>query len=120
MARRVALGMALALCAFPFWPATAAPPASAQNDYPTAARADYVFACMASNGGTREALQRCSCAIDVIASLLPYADYEEAETVLRMRHLTGGYLAQTFRGTQANAFVRRLQDAQAEADIRCF
>ncbi len=90
------------------------------NDYPTAARADYVFACMAVNGGTQEALQRCSCSIDVIATLLPYDAYEQADTVLRMRRLAGGYLAQTFRVPQATAFVERLQEAQAEADVRCF
>ncbi|HET8995870.1 MAG TPA: hypothetical protein VFN42_04320 [Acetobacteraceae bacterium] len=117
MARPVVLGIALALCALPLWPALAGP---STNDYPTEARADYVFACMATNGGTREALQRCSCVIDVIAGLLPYGDYEKAETVLRMRHLTGGYLAQTFHVPQANVFVERLQDAQAEGDVRCF
>ena len=35
------------------------------------ARADYVFACMKTNGETRRALERCSCSIDVIASILP-------------------------------------------------
>jgi hypothetical protein len=102
--------------------AKAAPGAAggAINDYPTAARADYVFACMSVNGGTEEALNRCSCSIDVIASLLPYQDYERAETVLRMRHLAGGYLAETFRTAEANAFVQHLQEAQAEAEVRCF
>ena len=38
------------------------------NDYPTVARADYVFGCMASNGQTRDALEKCSCSVDVIAS----------------------------------------------------
>ncbi len=90
------------------------------NDYPTSARADYVFACMAVNGGSQEALQRCSCAIDVIASLLPYDQYERADTVLRMRRLAGGYLAETFRGEEASGFVRQLQEAQAEAEVRCF
>ncbi|MEM7237919.1 MAG: hypothetical protein AAF501_08865, partial [Pseudomonadota bacterium] len=42
------------------------------NDYPTIARADYVFACMASNGQTREVLERCSCSIDVISTILSY------------------------------------------------
>jgi hypothetical protein len=41
------------------------------NDYPAAARADYVFACMKTNGDTRQALEKCSCSIDVIASILP-------------------------------------------------
>lgn len=90
------------------------------NDYPTAARAEYVFACMATNGGTRDALQRCSCSIDVIASLLPYEDYVNAETVLRMRRNTGGYLADTFRSLAATRMLRGLQEAEAEADVRCF
>ena len=100
-------------------PAPAAEP-GATNDYPTAARADYVFACMAVNGGSQEALRQCSCAVDVIASILPYHDYEEADTVLSMRQLGGGYLAQTFRVKQSNEMVERLQEAQAEADVRCF
>ena len=48
------------------------------NDYPTSARADYVLGCMAANGNTREALLKCSCAIDTIASLMPYSHYEQA------------------------------------------
>jgi hypothetical protein len=90
------------------------------NLYPTAARAEYVFACMASNGQTQDALRRCSCAIDVIASILPYGRYEEAETVLRMRRSGGGYLGEVFRSGLSNAMVRDLEEAQAEAEIRCF
>lgn len=89
------------------------------NDYPTAARADYVFACMNENGGSQQALNRCSCAIDVIATLLPYKDYEDADTVLRMQQSTG-YLANEFRSDVAKNIVRQLQEAQAEATVRCF
>jgi hypothetical protein len=88
--------------------------------YDTATRADYVFGCMATNGGTQEALQRCSCAIDVIATLLPYQQYEKAETVLRMRQTAGGYLGQEFRSASANGMVRDLEEAEAEAEVRCF
>ena len=73
--------------------------AAGVNDYPTAARAEYVFACMTSNGQTQEALNRCACAIDTIAAAVPYDAYVKAETVLRMRHEGGGYLAQEFRVT---------------------
>ena len=52
------------------------------SDYPTSARADYVLGCMASNNQTRAALDHCSCSIDVIASILPFDKYEEAETIL--------------------------------------
>ncbi|MGI9423372.1 MAG: hypothetical protein ACR2PA_09270, partial [Hyphomicrobiaceae bacterium] len=45
------------------------------NDYPTTVIADYVFGCMASNGQTRQALEKCSCSIDVIASLLSHEQY---------------------------------------------
>ncbi|GAN78281.1 hypothetical protein [Acidisphaera rubrifaciens] len=99
----------------------ALPGAGAVNDYPTAARADYVFACMSVNGGSREALDHCSCSIDVIASILPYARYEKAETVLSMRQgLVGGYLGEEFRQSEANDIVRALKEAQAEAEVRCF
>jgi hypothetical protein len=93
---------------------------SLTNDYPTQARAEYVFACMASNGQTQQALRQCACSIDVIASVLPYDKYEQAETVLRMRRTGGGYLVEMFRTGMANDMVRDLEEAQAEGEIRCF
>lgn len=95
-------------------------PAGGVNDYPTAVRAEYVFACMTTNGQTHEALTRCACAIDTIAAAVPYDAYEKAETILRMRHEGGGYLAQEFRVTTSNNMLRQLQEAQAEADVSCF
>lgn len=90
------------------------------NDFPTAARADYVFACMAANGQTREALVRCSCSVDVVASILPYDRYEQAETVLMMRQGVG-QAASTFRANAAmDEMVADLRRAQAEAEMRCF
>lgn len=90
------------------------------NDYPTVARADYVFACMKSNGDTRQALEQCSCSIDVIASILPYENYVSAEAVLRMVQVPGERSAM-FRSTApAKAAVDDLRRAQAEAEVRCF
>lgn len=89
------------------------------NDYPTATRADYVFACMAVNGQTHEALDRCSCAIDVVASILPYQDYVSAETVLRMQQAKS-FLAMEFQTDAAKQIVRRLHEAEAEGEVRCF
>jgi len=99
-----------------------APNARAQdlNDYPTSARAEYVFACMKANGDTRPALDRCSCSIDIIASILPYERYVTAETVLSMSQTIGNLGAQ-FRSTeQARTAVNDLRRAQAEAEVRCF
>jgi hypothetical protein len=61
----------------------AAPPSS--TGYPTEALADYVIGCMAANGQTQDALRRCSCSMDTIASVLPYDDYVKAQTVIAMR-----------------------------------
>lgn len=102
--------------------ALGAAPAGAQavNDYPTNARAEYVFACMATNGQSRAALDRCSCAIDQIAEVLSYDDYVEAETVLRMQQTTGER-AGMFRGMpQMSAITADLKRAEAEAEILCF
>ena len=90
------------------------------NDYPTAVRADYVFACMATNGQTREMLDRCSCSIDLIASILPYEQYEQAETVLSMRRVGGERMAFFKNAVLAEKMVADLRRAQAEAEVVCF
>ncbi|MEM7057597.1 MAG: hypothetical protein AAF557_08410 [Pseudomonadota bacterium] len=90
------------------------------NDYPTAARADYVFGCMAANGQSRDVLQKCACSVDVIASILTYEDYVAGETVLRMRQGQGERMA-IFRTAEGpKSAVTELRRAQAEAEIRCF
>ena len=55
----------------------------------------------------------------MIASVLPYEKYEQAETVLRMRR-SGGYLGEMFRTGLTKNMVRDLEEAQAEGEIRCF
>lgn len=94
--------------------------AQSANDYPTEARADYVFGCMAVNGQTREALTRCSCSIDVIASILPYEKYVEAETVLSIQRLRSERTAMLRNAEGAKNAVVDLRRAQAESEIRCF
>ena len=102
--------------------ALAAGPALADgNDYPTSARADYVIGCMAANGNTREALLKCSCAIDTIASLMPYSHYEQAETALSLQAGGGvGGRVGLFRDPpQIKAVIEELHRAQAEANLQC-
>lgn len=90
------------------------------NDYPTAARADYVFGCMKANGETREILQKCACSIDVIASLIPYDHYVATETILSMSQVAGP-VGSEFRSTEeAKLELEKFRRAQAEAEIRCF
>jgi hypothetical protein len=90
------------------------------NDYPTVARADYVFACMKAGGETRHRLEQCSCSIDIIASILPYDRYVTAETLLSLAQIPGER-GGTFRSTEhAKAALNDLRRAQAEAEVRCF
>lgn len=99
-----------------------AQPAAAENDYPTPARVDFVIGCMAANNNTHEAMLKCSCAIDTIASLMPYADYEMAETALSMQAGTlGGDRVGLFREPpQMKAVIEELRRSQAEANLKCF
>jgi hypothetical protein len=96
------------------------PGAAELNDYPTAARADYVFACMKTNGETRQALEQCACSIDVIASILPYDRYLSAETFLSLSQVPGRFGAMFQSPEQARAATNDLRRAQAEARVRCF
>jgi len=110
------------LTALSLWLAAALPtnPANAAGDYPTDIIVDYVLGCMKSNGQTRKVLERCSCSIDVIASIVPYERYESAETFKRMSQTTGEASGLFRESAAAKAAGAELRRAQAEADIRCF
>ena len=100
-------------------------PAQAQqrrpaNDYPTAARADYVIGCMTGNNFKREFLDRCACGIDTIADIMTYEDYELAETILRMQQGGLGARSAMFRDTPvAKEKTEQLRRAQAEVTLAC-
>ena len=105
--------------------ATAVPTATVavelpQNDYPTSARADYVFACMQTNGQTRDALERCSCSVDAVAAIIPYAEYESTQTIMSVGQRPGDN-SEVFRSYGPfKEQVKKLKTAQVEAELRCF
>jgi hypothetical protein len=90
------------------------------NDYPTSARAEYVFGCLKANGESRQAIEQCSCSIDIIASIMPYDRYVTAETVLSMSQVRGNLGGQFRTSEQATSALNDLRRAQAEAEVRCF
>jgi hypothetical protein len=90
------------------------------NDYPTSARAEYVFGCIKANGETRQAIEQCSCSIDVVASIVPYDRYVTAETVLSMSQVRGNLGGQFRTSEVAASALNDLRRAQAEAEVRCF
>lgn len=88
--------------------------------YPTEVLADYVIGCMAANGQTHDVLRRCSCSIDAIASKLSYDDYVNASTVLSMRGQSGERASLFNEVKILRETVKKLREAQVEADFECF
>ncbi len=74
---------------------------------------------MLANGQTRDVLDKCSCSIDIIASILPYDQYVEAETVMSLR-LRGGESVAQMHGPIMKEKVHQLKLAQIEGELRCF
>ena len=119
MARMHSLFRSGVLLAIPVIVAVTQARAEDLNDYPTSARADYVFGCMKANGETQQLLQKCSCSIDVIASIIPYDRYVTTETILSLSQVPGR--ASEFRSTEpARLVLQEFRRAQAEAEICCF
>lgn len=96
------------------------PAGQTATDYPTTAIADYVFGCMAASGESREALFRCSCSFDVMASILPYSKYEQAETILSVGRQGGEATSMLRSNPQLKEIVAEMRRAQAEGEVRCF
>lgn len=113
-------GTVLAIAGIAFAATATAAFAAVENDFPTAARADYVFACMAGNGQTQEMLYKCSCSIDSIAGKISYDQYVEAETVIRMRAIAGEKTAAFRDAPSTQEAIDLLNRAQAEAELQCF
>ena len=94
--------------------------AALANDFPTAARVDYVIGCMAANGQDQIVMSKCACSIDYIAERMTFAEYTEIETIKRMRLVAGeraGIFREVPRITDA---MNHFQLLQVEADLQCF
>jgi hypothetical protein len=119
MKTQYATALALALAA-PL--ALAQPKPAPTNDYPTLTRYHFIEECMARQGGKNyDNLYRCSCAIDVIAHVLPHKTFEEADTAEKLARMAGerGHIMRD--QPQALKELRlRYGEAKAEADRKCF
>ncbi len=92
-----------------------------KNDYPTAARADYVIGCLMDHQFKHDALDPCACKIDVIADQLTYDEFERANTVLGVQRNGGlGRANELFRDTPtAHQTMSEFRKAEAEAAKSC-
>jgi hypothetical protein len=75
---------------------------------------------MQTNGQSRDVLEKCSCSIDAIAALLPYSEYEAAQTIMSISQ-TPDRNTELFRDYGPyKERVKELKRAQVEAELRCF
>lgn len=91
------------------------------NDYPTAERVLYVEECMRQHPGPHfEMLNKCSCALDRIASEVPLDNFIEMNTASNANSI-GGERGNTIRDTeQLQKDIRRYRQLQATAKKSCF
>ncbi len=99
--------------------AAAAPQAFA-HDYPTSERVVYVQACMRDNPGPHyEMLNKCSCAIDKIASEVPFDDFVTMSTAANANSI-GGERGNVIRDSDAmQKQIRSFRSIQAAAKKSC-
>jgi hypothetical protein len=91
------------------------------KSYPTAVVADYVLGCMLANGVTPEILQKCSCSVDFIAASVPYDEYVQVETLMRLQQAEGAGRNAVYKdSTWSKAVIAHFRDVQAESTLRCF
>ena len=90
------------------------------NDFPTLARAEFVFACMSSNASNRDFMAKCSCAVDEIAKRISYEEYAQAEAIARLWE-GASPREEAFKSVGlSKERMDKLFRAQAASELECF
>lgn len=117
--RRSMLGLLMiALSTAALWPAIAAWGERPVNDYPTAARVEYVNECIAHQRDSLANVYQCSCVIDRIAETLTYDEFVEAITYARYAGLpgeAGGIFRDPDEGRKKGRRFREIEQQAQEA-----
>lgn len=109
------------LTALGFALATAAASAAPANDYPTSDRVLFVQDCMKAHPGPYfEMVNKCSCAIDVIADEASHDEFVSMQTSINAISIAGegGGVFRDNDGVKAS--IKRYKDLQARAYKACF
>jgi hypothetical protein len=95
--------------------------AAAANDFPTADRVIYVQDCIKNNPGPHfEMINKCSCALDALASKVKYNDYVTMTTIVNAMSI-GGERGNDLRDNETlKPQVKRYRDLQAQVQKACF
>lgn len=89
------------------------------NDYPTAARVEYVNECIVRHDSRLSSLYQCSCVIDRIAARLKYDAFLEASTFARYASLPGEGGALFRDSDEARRQGKLYRDLEADAYRTC-
>lgn len=99
----------------------AASPWAAAFDYPTAARVEYVQACMKEHPGTYyEMLNKCSCALDHLAEKVPYDDFVSMSTATNANSIAGERGNAIRDSEPLQKQIREFRKLQSTAREGCF
>ncbi|MGH7185214.1 MAG: hypothetical protein ACREIB_02910, partial [Pseudomonadota bacterium] len=106
----------------PFLPAALEPKEMAKgSDFPTRARVEFVLACMREYQAlAKEAMYKCSCAVDAIAAKVDYDTWVDLSTVANATTIAGergGVMRDLKDGRKMIARFREIQD---NAKKSCF
>ncbi len=91
------------------------------HDYPTAARVEYVQACMRDHPGSYyEMLNKCSCVLDHLAAQVSYDDFVSMSTATNANSI-GGERGNTIRDSESlQKQIREFRKLQSTAREGCF
>jgi hypothetical protein len=91
------------------------------NDFPTVDRVLYVQECVRNNPGPNyEMVNKCSCALDRLASEVKFADYVNMTTITNAVSI-GGERGSTLRDNETiKPQIARYRELQAKARKACF
>lgn len=96
-------------------------PARGTHDYPTSERVMYVEACMRTHPelGHYEMLNKCSCALDLIASKVTFDDFDTMNTAFNAASI-GGERGSLFRDTPVmQDKIKEFRKLQSDAQKAC-
>ena len=95
--------------------------ATAGNDFPTLDRVMFVETCMRDHADRprQEMMYKCSCALDAIASQVPYDDFVELSTALEAGQIAGERGAAVRESTEGRDMAKRFRTIRAKAFSSC-
>jgi hypothetical protein len=91
------------------------------NDFPTVDRVLYVNECMRTNPGpTFEMVNKCSCALDRLASEVKYDDYVSMTTIVNAVTIGGERGGEMRDNESLKPQIARYRELQARVAKACF